>query len=246
MSVGKNRSHAFYFSKRFVIAGALMLVVGAAYAARQSAEPSKTPAAGDAVLEGTWKLNRQESDDAREKLRAAMQDRDQNGPMTRPGGMGGAGIGIPGIGGIGGMGRPGGGPGSGRGSGAGSENQREQMSELVRVSDELKIVQKGPEIDVTDSESRVRALFTDGRKIDKPKKDRSQVQVKARWERGTLVTEEKGPGGEKISHTYEITLEGKQMADTLTLESKHLNTPIIVHSVYEKAESDQANYALPN
>lgn len=246
MLLSKNRSYVFDLGKRFAIAGALMLVVGAAYAARQTAEQSRTPAAGDTVLDGTWKLNRQESDDAREKLRAAMQDRDQNGPMTRPGGMGGVGIGIPGIGGIGGMGRPGGGPGNGRSSGAGSENQREQMSELVRASDQLKIVQKGPEIDVTDSESRVRALFTDGRKIDKPKKDSSQLQGKARWDHGTLVTEEKGPGGEKISHAYEITLEGKQMADTLTLESKHLNTPIIVRSVYDKAESDRASKALPD
>jgi hypothetical protein len=55
------------------------------------------------------------------------------------------------------------------------------------------------------------------------------------------VTEEKGPNGEKISHSYEITGEGKQLADTLTVESKKLNTPIIIRSVYDRAESAKAD-----
>jgi hypothetical protein len=160
----------------------------------------------------------------------------ENGPMGSHTGMGGVGLGIPGIGGIGGMGRPGG-PGMGRG--AGNEEQRTRLATLVAASEQLTIVEKGPEIDVTDSDHRERSLFTDGRKIEKSKKDASQVTVKARWEHGTLITKEKGPNGEKLSHAYEITGEGKQLADTLTLESKHLNTPIIVRSVYDKAGADQ-------
>jgi hypothetical protein len=109
----------------------------------------------------------------------------------------------------------------------------------VQASDQLRVAQKGPEIDMTDDASRVRELFTDGRKVEKSKKDSQQMQVKARWERATLVTEEKGPGGEKISHSYELTAEGK-LADTLTLESKHLNTPIIVRSVYDKSGAEKS------
>lgn len=229
------------FGKRLTLAAGLVLVVAAAYAAKQSAELPKPSTTGVAVLNGTWKLNRDESDDPREKLRLAMRDRDQNGPMGGHGGMGGSGIGIgiPGVGGMGGMGRPRGGPGSQGGPGAGSEEQRSRLRDLVQASDQLAIVQKGPEIDVTDADSRVRSLFTDGRKIEKAEKDSTQTQGKAHWDHGTLITEEKGPGGEKISHAYEITGDGKQMADTLTLESKHLNTPIIVRSVYDKTDSDK-------
>ncbi len=245
MSSNRNKTHAGVFWKRFGLALGLVFVVAAAYAAKQSAEQSKpapSPEASQAqpTLNGTWKLNRDQSDDPREKLRSAMQDRDQNGPMGGHGGMGGGGVtmGIPGIGGIGGMGRRGGGPGQGRGPGAGSEDQRARLRNLVEAPDQLKVLQKGPEIDMTDTESHVRSLFTDGRKVEKPKKDSSQTQVKARWERETLITEEKGPNGEKISHSYEITGEGKQLADTLTLESKKLNTPIIVRSVYDRAGGD--------
>jgi hypothetical protein len=238
MFVNRKKTFVSKFGKRLAIALGSVVVVAAACAAEQTADLPKAPTVGDAVLSGTWKLNRDESDDSREKLRSAMQDRDQNGPMGGHGGMGGSGvgIGIPGIGGIGGMGRPRGGPAGQSGSGTGSEEQRSRLRDLVQASDQLKIVQKGPEIDITDADSRERLLFTDGRKVEKAKKDATQTQVKAHWDHGTLLTEEKGPDGEKISHAYELTGDGKQMADTLTLESKHLNTPIIVRSVYDKAD----------
>jgi len=236
-----NRTHARIFRKRLTLAAGLIVVVAVAYAAKQSADEAKpTASAGEAqgqpAFAGWWKLNKDESDDPGEKLRSAVQDRDRNGPMSRPGGMGGGGVGI-GIPGIG-MGRPGG-PGNGPRSGSGSEEEHGRLRELVQASDQLRVAQKGPEIDMTDDASRVRELFTDGRKIEKSKKDSQQTQVKARWERATLVTEEKGPSGEKISHSYELTAEGK-LADTLTLESKHLNTPIIVRSVYDKSGPEKS------
>ena len=128
----------------------------------------------------------------------------------------------------------------GRGQGAGSDDQRARLRDLVEAPDQLKVTQKGPEIDMADTQSHVRTLFTDGRKLEKPKKDSAQAQVKAHWNHEILVTEEKGPNGEKISHSYEITGEGKQLADTLTVESKKLNTPIIIRSVYDRAESAKA------
>lgn len=235
----QSNTHAGIFWRRFGLAVALMVGFAAAFAAKQSSEP-KPPAdtTQPQSLSGTWKLNRDQSDDAREKLRSAMQDRDQNGPMGRHGGMGGGGVtlGVPGIG-IGGMGRPGG-PGMGRG--AGSEDQRSKLRDLVEAPDQLTVAQKGPEIDISDTESRVRSLFTDNRKLEKPRKDADKVQVKAHWERDTLITEEKGPNGEKLSHSYEITGEDKQLADTLTLESKKLNTPIIVRSVYDRVDMAKA------
>jgi hypothetical protein len=236
-----------HFWIRLSIAAGLVLLVAAAYTAGQSSDqprPSGSPGAdSQPSLGGAWKLNRDESDDPREKLRSAIQDREQNGSpggMGRHGGMGGGGMGggigmgIPGIGGGmgGGMGRPGGGQ---RGA-SGSDEQHARLRDLVQAPDQVSIVQKGPEIDLTDTENHVRALFTDGRKLEKPKKESTETQVKAHWDHETLVTEEKGPNGEKVSHSYEITNEGKQLADTLTLESKKLNTPIIIRSVYDKSE----------
>jgi hypothetical protein len=236
----KADSEAARFWIRLSIAAGVVLLAAAVYSSGQSSDQSKgagTKSESQPSLSGTWKINRDESDDPREKIRAAIQDREQNGSpggMGRHGGMGGGGMGggigmgIPGIGG--GMGRPSG------GQGPGSEEQHARFRDLIRAPEQVSIAQKGPEIDLTDSENHVRALFTDGRKLDKPKKDSPQVQVKAHWDHETLVSEEKGSDGEKISHTYEITNEGKQLADTLTLETKRLNTPIIIRSVYDKSE----------
>jgi hypothetical protein len=94
---------------------------------------------------------------------------------------------------------------------------------------------------MTDSENHIRALFTDGRKLEKPKRDAIQTQVTANWRGETLTTEEKGPGGEKISHAYEVLPDGKpQLIDTLTVHSKRLNTPIIIRSVYDRADPERA------
>jgi hypothetical protein len=229
----KADSEAARFWIRLSIAAGVVLLAAAVYSSGQSSDQSKgsgTKSESQPSLSGTWKINHDESDDPREKIRAAIQDREQNGS---PGGMGGGGMGSGGIG----MGIPGiGGGRHGGVQGSGSEEQHARLRHLIRAPEQVSIAQKGPEVDLTDSENHVRALFTDGRKLDKPKRDSPQVQVKAHWDHETLVSEEKGPDGEKISHTYEITNEGKQLADTLTLETKRLNTPIIIRSVYDKSE----------
>jgi hypothetical protein len=232
---------ARYFWFRLALAAGVILLVAVALRAQQSedAKPS-SPASGDsqqAALAGSWKLNHDESDDPRDKLKSAVQDREQSGYPGGPGrrgGMGGGGIGFPGTGPMGGppMGGPTGYPRQGQSSG--SEDQKAKLLQVVEPPGQLSIAQKGPEIDMTDSESHTRELFTDGRKLDKAKKDAIQIPVKAHWQGQTLVTEEKGPNGEKISHTYELSPEGK-FIDTLTVESKKFNTPIIVRSVYDKS-----------
>ncbi len=155
-----------HFWIRLSLAAGLVLMVAAAYSAGQSSDQPKTSASADTAsqptLSGTWKLNRDESDDPREKLRSAIQDREQNGSpggMGRHGGMGGGGMGggigmgIPGIGG--GMGHPG----SGQRGGSGSDEQHARLRDVVRAPDQVSIVQKGPEIDLTDTDNRVRSLF---------------------------------------------------------------------------------------
>lgn len=243
----KNDTMARSFWTRVAVAFGLTLFAAVTYGAGQSSDAAKNTATAaetaddqKPALNGTWKLNRDQSDDPREKLRSALQERDENGApggMGRHGGMGGGGMGGPMGGGIPGMGGPmGGSRGGGMGRG-GSEEQHARLYDIVRGPDQVTVAQKGPETDLTDDESHVRALFTDGRKLEKAKKDSLQTQVKAHWERQTLVTEEKGPNGEKISHAYELSGDAKQqLSDTVTLESKRLNTPVIIRYVYDKAE----------
>jgi hypothetical protein len=96
---GKTVSHQFWI--RLALAIGLLLFAAAVLRAQQS-DDTKTSSSHSAVsqppaLAGSWKLNRDESDDPRDKLRSAIQDREQNGTpggMGRHGGMGGGGIGM--------------------------------------------------------------------------------------------------------------------------------------------------------
>lgn len=248
MLAEKKQGYAAMVRKRLALAVGLIVVAGMAYAAKQSAEQPKSGGSNTAsknILDGTWKLNRDQSDDAREKLRSAAQHGDQSGSTGRRGGMGGGGMGGGGIGmgipGGGGMGRPGGRGGPGGVSRDSSSNEQvARLRDLVDAPEQLQITQKGPEIDMTDPQYRERELFTDGRSLEKPK-DEMQIPVKARWDHESLVTEERGPNGEKISHSYEISANGTQLTDTLTLESKRLSAPAIIRSVYDKAGAENTN-----
>jgi hypothetical protein len=100
---------------------------------------------------------------------------------------------------------------------------------------------KSPEVDVTDDQSRKRALFTDGRKIQKPdSKDDSYQEIAAHWDGPRLVTDEKSPRGGKMSRAFELSYDGAQLYETLRLTVGRSNTPLDVRYVYEPVPSSVA------
>jgi hypothetical protein len=175
---------------------------------------------------GRWKLNLDESDDPRKKLDDARTGR-ASGP--RNGGVSIAGFPIGGHGGN---------------RGGESDEQRLETQVSIAPANVLTIEQKdpkSPEVDVTDDQNRKRALFTDGRKIQKPdSKDDSYQEVAARWDGTRLVTDEKSPRGGKMSRTFELSYDGAQLYETLRLNLGRSNTPLDVRYVYEPVSSGAA------
>jgi len=175
---------------------------------------------------GQWRLNRDESDDVRKK----MEDARANSGGGRAGG-GGGGVRIGGFP-IGGH--------SGNRGGAGDED-RQRMQSAIAPANSLTLKQKSatdPEIDLTDEQNRKRALFTDGRKLQKPdSKDDSYQETAAHWDGSRLVTDEKGPQGGKMSRTFELSYDGTQLFETLRLTTGRSNTPLDVRYVYDAVAS---------
>ncbi|HKN76290.1 MAG TPA: hypothetical protein VJW94_14020 [Candidatus Acidoferrum sp.] len=176
---------------------------------------------------GQWKLNQDESDDPRKKLQDASTSR---GNGTR----GGSGVSIAGF--------PIGGHGGNRGGESDEDRQRTQS--VIAPANSLMLAQKDPkdpEVDLTDDLSRKRALFTDGRKLQKPDpKDDSYEEIAARWDGPRLVTEEKGPHGGKMSRTFELSYDGAQLYETIRLTVGRSNTPVDVRYVYEAVPASAA------
>jgi len=186
-------------------------------------------------LAGSWKLNRDQSDDARKKIQEARTENDGGGPYGGHGG-GHPGGGYPG-GGYPGGGWPNGGHHGGMGSGA-SDEDRQRMRELLEPADSLTIAQKNAEIDLTDDQNRKRVIYTDGRKLEKSKDDNYQ-ELAAHWEGNVLLTEEKGPHGGKLSRSYELAPDGQQLFETLYMQVGRSSSDVSIRYVYDLVPADK-------
>jgi len=200
------------------------------------------------TLEGAWNLNRDESDDPRTKVQDSRSTNGGNGGGRYPGGgyPGGGGR-YPGGGYPGGGGRyPGGGyPGGGGGPRGGQDDggrnteNNEKIQELIRPADTLSFVVKNAEVDVTDEQYRKLVFYTDGHQLQKPTSDNYQ-EIAAHWDGSRLVSDEKSPQGGKMSRTFELSQNGRQVYETVHIDSSKSRGPLIVRYVYDIAGSQGA------
>lgn len=176
---------------------------------------------------GQWRLNRDDSDDPRKKMEDARTSRGSGAGR-------GSGVSIGGF--------PIGGHGGNRGGE--SDEDRERMQFAIAPANSLTLAQKEPkdaEVDLTDDQNRKRALFTDGRKLQKTdSKDDSYQEIAARWDGSRLVTDEKSPRGGKMSRTFELSYDGTQLYETLRLTAGRSNAPLDVRYVYDAVPSSAA------
>jgi hypothetical protein len=179
---------------------------------------------------GAWKFNKDESDDGRARLR---QQREADNTNSGNNGNGGPRMG----------GWPGGPMGGGPGYGGqrrpqGSDDESDRMGDIVNPPREINLSQKfdkDPEVLLTDDREHRSAFFTDGRKLEK-QKDSSYQEIAAHWDSSNLVTDEKGAHGGKLSRTYELSPDGKQLIETVHLSDSKGNHPISVRYVYDASD----------
>ena len=176
---------------------------------------------------GRWVLNKEQSDDPREKMR------DGRG-MGRPGGERGprgGGIGRPGGGGMGGgMGgrRP---PRDGdAAAGRRGDDRGAAMRATLEAAPELTITHTAREIAILEKDGRLRALHPDGAKY----KNASGAEVKTRWDKDRLVVQtaqERGPG---FTETWGMTGDPAQIVVLLRFEPPN-GEEVTLKRVYDRA-----------
>jgi hypothetical protein len=198
-------------------------------------QPQSAPVKPRTSILGAWKLNLDESDDARKKLQDARGADNGRGGGSR----GGVRMGIPGMGGgpYGGGGRRGGGSGE-------SDADRQKMQEALSPARALTVAEakKDVEIDMFDDQEHKSAFYTDGRKLQKTKDNTSQ-EITAHWDGNRLVTDEKTPSGKKMSRTYELSYDGTQLYETLRLTRDRSDSQVSIRYVYDQAEASAAHAA---
>lgn len=186
---------------------------------------------------GRWAFNKDESDDGRAKLR---QTREAENTNRGNGGYGGGGprMGGPWPGG------PMGGPGYGGQRPPQGGDESDRMGDVVNPPHEIKLSQnfdKDPEVLMSDDREHRTAFFTDGRKLEK-EKDPSYKEIAARWDGSKLVTDEKASHNGKLSRTFELSSDGKQLIETVHLTDSKGNHPVNVQYVYDAIEENDGRY----
>jgi hypothetical protein len=184
---------------------------------------------------GAWRFNKDESDDPRQKVHQSKDDGSNRGG----GGYGGPHIGFPGGGPMGG-----GGPYGGGGHRTPQEEDSARLGDLVNPAFELQLLRHNaadPEVELIDDRQRRHIFYTDGRKIEK-QKDPSLEEVSARWDGNRLITDEKGSHNSKISRTFEVSSDGKQLLETVRVTDSKGNHPVTINYVYDAVEASTLSF----
>jgi hypothetical protein len=214
-------------TRTVVLSCALVLssgVVAGPGALRADEKPKGALVTAD--LSGSWVYNPDLSDDARAKMREAMEKAAGAGG---PGGgrVAGAGGGTGGASGGGRMGPPPGGTG-------GDDDPRSTMRALLEPAEEVTITQTGAEIAVEEKFGETRHLHPDGKKY---KTDNGTSEMKATWKDGQLVVETKRAPASRVVETWERVPDGSQLIVNVKMEGG-FGPSLVLKRVYDRAKGE--------
>lgn len=181
-------------------------------------------AADNPNLAGTWKLNQDQSDNPREKMREAMGN-------AGPEGQGGPG---------GGFGNRQGGGGRGRGM---FQNQSqlsiEQNGQSVKISDESgNLIAQTSDNSNAGSEDNSAQSSNPGQSNGQRFRGRRRGPEIAQWKDNQLVVENSQPNGGKMTRTYSLSTDGKQLYVTTEMQNPRFNQPVTFRLVYDPVKSE--------
>jgi hypothetical protein len=196
--------------------------------------PAPVEASAKPKLAGTWKLNKDKSDDPRK----AMQQAGGNSG----GSHGGYGGGYPGGGGgyPSGGGYPGGGMGGGRGRGGyGGFGQGDTSKDFSQLT----IDQNDAMTRVTGSSGHVLALYSASDYGNSKSTNESNAsEPSAEWQDGRLVVVTQSDRGVRTTRTYELSPDGKQLYVSTRIDNPRFNQPVTYQFVYDPVNADSSSY----
>jgi len=195
-------------------------------------------------LSGHWNFNQDQSDDVEQKVHDAQansQQRTSNGGGGYPGGGGGypGGGGGMGRGGMGGMGGMGGGMGRGRG-GMGNPSSGVSSQEWERLAEKpkfLRLDQRSDQCVVIDDSDHTQTFYPDGKKHQDKDADGNKISTKASWEGGAFIAETKLPHSEKLTQTFRMSEDGKQLHVITLFEASSGNASVRILRVYDPGKA---------
>jgi hypothetical protein len=108
------------------------------------------------------------------------------------------------------------------------QRMRDAMRDIMNPTDHLTITEGDSMVIVTAADGRVVRLSPDGKSI---KDESTKVSRKTKWDGDRLVTEITGAGPGKITETYSIDAEHKQLHITVHVDNS--SRSLTVNHVYD-------------
>jgi hypothetical protein len=182
--------------------------------ARAQTPPVQASTSLTSSIVGAWTLNKDLSDTGQAgRGNGDGQSGDDSG--RRSGYGGGRRRGGGGFGG-GGFGRGGGGFGGAQPQDReAAQRMRTALRDEMQAPDHMTIVQADSTIIITTKDGRTTRLATDGKKV---KDESTGIERKTKWDGGKLVSEVNGLGTGKITETYSVDGELKQLRVAIAID----------------------------
>lgn len=211
---------------RQTLAGFGLLIFAASAAPAASAQTVS--------LAGTWKLNRDASDDPMTKIKQATE----KGPTVVAGMREGRGRIQTGAGGLdrptdrSASGADAGAAGGGGGA-AMAGMQSGEFGRVVRPAIQITVEQNDSVLIVRDDRMAPQILYLDGRKIEEPMPGAEPMVVTAKWKDGKLTVEKKLGGSGSLREVYTLDPAKHRMVVDCKLTSTQMGGTVDIRRVYD-------------
>jgi len=173
--------------------------------------------ASHADLSGRWIYDREASDDARQKMREAVEGRGSQG--REDGGAGTVGSGMDRTG-----------PTAPPLAGLEDEVPREAIRAVIEPAEEITVKQAGAEVSIEETFGRTRVLHADGKKY---KTENGTAQTRTVWKEGALVVETKHDRGTTVTETWELVPDASRLVVQVRMQ-RGSGSRVVLKRVYER------------
>lgn len=113
----------------------------------------------------------------------------------------------------------------------------EEWDRLAQDPKYLQIDQRSKQIVVTDDNDNAQSYYPDGKKHEEKDSSGKKVSTKSDWEGGVLTAETKLGHSEKLTQSFRVSDDGKQLFVTTQFEDPTLAGPLSIRRVYDLAKS---------
>jgi hypothetical protein len=121
----------------------------------------------------------------------------------------------------------------------------EDWDRLAETPNFLRIDQQSNQVVVTDASDRAQTFYPDGKKHDDKDVNGKKVSTKTEWKGDMLVAETKISHYSKLSQSFRLSDDGKQLYVTSQLENSALQAPVSVRRVYDLLDSTTQQASPP-